>query len=79
MQEVAAAGEDHGRAGGVAAAITSSSRIEPPGWTIARTPAAKAASGPSANGKNPSDASTAPWARSSALSTAMRTESTRLI
>ena len=39
------------------AAITSSSRTEPPGWTTARMPAAAACSTLSANGKNPSLAS----------------------
>ncbi len=42
------------------AATTSASRFEPPGWMIARTPAASASCGPSANGKNASEASTAP-------------------
>ncbi len=39
-----------------AASTTCSSRIEPPGWTIARTPAAMRISGPSGNGKNASEA-----------------------
>ena len=43
------------------ASITSSSRFEPPGWMIARTPASSASCGPSAKGKNASDASAAPW------------------
>src|SRR6478752_3935183 len=60
-----------------AAAITSGSRTEPPGWTMARTPAAMRISGPSANGKNASDAATDPLARSPARSTASRAESTR--
>jgi len=34
-----------------AAAMTSSSRTEPPGWMIAATPASIASCGPSANGK----------------------------
>jgi N-succinyldiaminopimelate aminotransferase len=34
-----------------AAAMTSASRIEPPGWMTARTPASKAIWGPSAKGK----------------------------
>ena len=38
----------------------SSSRFEPPGWMIAVTPAAAAASGPSRKGKKASEASTAP-------------------
>src|SRR3954451_11054604 len=33
------------------AASTSASRIEPPGWTIAVTPASSSRRGPSANGK----------------------------
>ena len=45
-----------------AAAITSSSRREPPGWITAVMPAAIPASSPSANGKNASDAITAPRA-----------------
>ena len=48
---------------GFTASITSSSRFEPPGWMIARTPASSASCGPSANGKNASDASTAPSQR----------------
>ena len=43
-----------------AAAITSGSRTDPPGCTIARTPAAMRISGPSANGKKASDAATDP-------------------
>ena len=46
----------------VAAAMTSSSRIDPPGCTTARTPAAISTSSPSANGKNASEAATAPGA-----------------
>ena len=42
------------------ASITSASRFEPPGWMIARTPASSASCGPSANGKNASEASAAP-------------------
>ena len=61
------------------AATVSSSRREPPGWMIAVTPAAAATSGPSRNGKNASEASTAPRLRSPAFSTAIRTESSRLI
>ncbi len=61
------------------AAMVSSSRIEPPGWTIARTPASMRICGPSANGKNASEAQTEPRARSSpARLTASRAESTRL-
>src|SRR3954452_5040471 len=62
------------------AATTSASRFAPPGWTIVAMPASSAACGPSANGKNASEASTAP-ARSCpcsrARSIAMRTASTR--
>jgi hypothetical protein len=43
-----------------AAAITSASRIEPPGWTTAVAPAVASASRPSRNGKNASDATTDP-------------------
>jgi hypothetical protein len=42
-----------------AAAITSSSRIEPPGWMTALMPAAAALSMPSRNGKKASEAITA--------------------
>ena len=41
-----------------AAAITSSSRIEPPGWITQVAPAAAASSNPSGKGKNASDATT---------------------
>ena len=72
-----------------AAAITSASRIEPPGWITAVAPAATAASSPSANGKNASEATTLParqraldspaaFAASSAFHAAMRAQSTRL-
>ena len=47
-----------------AAATTSSSRTEPPGWMIAVTPASIASSGPSAKGKNASEASAAPFSES---------------
>ena len=43
-----------------AALITSSSRIEPPGWITAVAPASIATSRPSANGKKASDATTEP-------------------
>ena len=65
-----------------AALITSSSRIEPPGWITAVAPASIATSKPSANGKNASEATTEPLvsgsasplpcAASSALRAAMR-------
>src|SRR6266849_4924509 len=43
-----------------AAAITSSSRAEPPGCAIAVAPASAASGGPSGNGKKASEASTEP-------------------
>ena len=46
-----------------AAAITSSSRIEPPGWITAVAPASTAASSPSANGKKASEATAEPIVR----------------
>ena len=49
-----------------AAAITSSSRIEPPGWITAVAPASTAASRPSAKGKKASDATAEPIVRGSA-------------
>src|SRR5881296_3167753 len=65
-----------------AAAMTSSSRREPPGWITAVAPARATTSSPSRNGKNASDAHTVP-AVSSPLSrariTARRAESTRFI
>ena len=48
-----------------AAAITSSSRIDPPGWITAVAPASTAASRPSANGKKASDATAEPIVRGS--------------
>ena len=60
VTEVPHAGEDHRHAVLVGGATTSSSRIEPPGCTTARTPCSAAASMPSRNGKNASDASAAP-------------------
>ena len=48
-----------------AAAITSASRIEPPGWITAVAPAATEASSPSAKGKNASEAATLPCVRGS--------------
>src|SRR5712692_2905088 len=62
------------------AASTSSSLTEPPGWMIAVTPSSSARFGPSGNGKNASEASTAPcrsWPSSRAFPTAIRTASTR--
>ena len=60
-----------------AAATTSGSRTEPPGCTIALTPAASSTSAPSAKGKNASEAATDPAARSPARVTARWHESTR--
>ena len=48
-----------------AAAITSSSRIEPPGWITAVAPASTAASRPSAKGKKASEATAEPIVRGS--------------
>ncbi len=89
MPEMPHAGEHHREAVLVGGLMTSSSRIEPPGWITAVAPASIAASRPSANGKNASEATTEPWsaarrasapcAASSALRAAMRAESTRLI
>ncbi len=62
----------------LAAAMTSSSRMEPPGSITATTPASASTSNPSRNGKNASLAATAPLAASPACSTAMRAEFTRL-
>ena len=72
-----------------AAAITSLSRIDPPGWITAVTPAAAAASSPSAKGKKATEATTEPYARlsgrlaafaaASAFQAAMRALSTRFI
>ena len=71
-----------------AAAMTSSSRIEPPGWITAVAPASAAASRPSAKGKNASEATTEPAtpasghpaasAASRDFHAAMREESMRL-
>ena len=89
MPEMPHAGEHHRDACSSAASITSSSRIEPPGWITAVAPASIATSRPSANGKNASEATTEPLVSgaaasvrapaSSALRAAMRAESTRLI
>ena len=49
-----------------AAAITSSSRIDPPGWMTAVAPASIAACRPSAKGKKASEATTAPRVSGSA-------------
>ena len=43
-----------------AAAITSSSRIDPPGWTTAATPASASTSSPSGKGKKASEAAAPP-------------------
>ncbi len=72
-----------------AAAMTSSSRTEPPGWITAVAPASAAGSRPSGKGKKASEAHTEPTVRGSAqpaacaaslaLLAAIRAESTRLI
>ena len=54
-----------------AAAITSSSRMEPPGWITAVAPASAAASRPSANGKKASEATTEPRVSGSAAPAAL--------
>ena len=46
-----------------AAAMVSTSRTDPPGWTIAFTPASIRIAGPSLKGKKASDAATEPAAR----------------
>src|SRR5215211_5312085 len=64
------------------ASTTSESRFDPPGWMTAAIPSSSANLGPSANGKNASDASAAPGSscpRSRAFWTASRTASTRLV
>ena len=50
-----------------AAAITSASRTDPPGWTTAATPASASTSRPSGNGKKASLAAAAPTARDPGL------------
>ena len=72
-----------------AAAMTSSSRIEPPGWITAVAPASAAATSPSAKGKKASDATAEPTVRGSsqplvsaasrALAAAIRALSRRFI
>ena len=65
-----------------AAAMTSGSFTEPPGWMAAVAPASAAASRPSGNGKKASLHTTLPASgsfASPAFHTAMRLESTRLI
>ena len=61
VEEVPGAGEVHAsrRRPGRPRSV-SSSRTEPPGWTIARTPASIRICGPSSNGKNASEAATEP-------------------
>ena len=46
-----------------AAAMTSASRIEPPGWITAVAPASTAANSPSAKGKKASEATAEPTVR----------------
>ena len=62
-----------------AALMDSSSRIEPPGWIMAAIPCLAAVSTVSPNGKNASDARTAPFAASPACSRAILAEPTRFI
>ena len=62
-----------------AAAMTSASRTEPPGWITAVAPALAASSTPSGNGKKASEATTLPASEDCAFITAIFTESTRLI
>src|SRR6266704_2822148 len=62
-----------------AAAMTSVSRTEPPGWITAVAPALAASSTPSGNGKKASEATTVPTSEDCAFMTAIFTESTRLI
>ena len=65
-----------------AAAITSSSRMLPPGWITQVAPASTTTSRPSRNGKKASLATAEPCSDSpafAALMPAMRAESTRLI
>ena len=63
----------------LAAWMTSSSLMDPPGWMIAVTPALAASSTPSLKGKNASYAITQPWVGSLAFMVAIFAESTRLI
>ena len=58
-----------------AAAITSLSRTDPPGWITAVAPTAIAASSPSANGKNASDAATLPRASGTSIPAAFAASS----
>ena len=62
-----------------AAAIVSTSRIEPPGWMIAVAPAFAISCTPSANGKNASEPTEEPFTSSCAFITAVFTDSTRLV
>ena len=59
---VARGREQHRRAGRVDRPDDLGSRVEPPGWTIAVTPASRQTPGPSANGKKASDAQAPPAA-----------------
>src|SRR5690606_7725348 len=66
----------------LAAAMTSSSRTEPPGWITQAAPASTTTSSPSRNGKNASEATAEPASDRAALLAlivAMRAESIRLI
>ena len=60
VEEVSGAGEVHGDPAALRASIVSSSRTEPPGCTIAATPASMSTCGPSSNGKKASEAATDP-------------------
>ena len=61
-----------------AAAITSASRMLPPGWMIAVAPAAATTSTPSRNGKNASEATTEPASESPALAALMDGDARRV-
>ena len=68
MPKVSLAREDHRDARRVRRGDDDrASFTEPPGWTTAVTPAPSSTSRPSGNGKNASDAATAPFARSPGL------------
>ena len=77
MAEVAAPVNTIARWCRSATSIAISSRIEPPGWMIAVTPALAATWMPSGNGKYASDAITASFARSPARRSAMSTDTLR--
>ena len=58
-----------------AAAMTSSSRTDPPGWMIAVAPFRAASSTPSGNGKKASEPTTVPASGRTALAAPILTES----